>query len=105
MLLQSQLALERHVFQVELRLHGGPAEPGGELETIVAAEAGVILGFATAAPAREPEMSGSGELCALYVDPDRWNRGIGVALVAAARSRLCDLGFRQEVLDMLIRQY
>ncbi len=70
--------------------------------TIVAAEAGVIHGFATTAPAREPDMSGCGELCALYVDPDQWNRGIGVALVAAARSRLFNLGFRHAVLWVLV---
>ena len=71
-------------------------------QTIVAAEAGVIHGFATTAPAREPEMPGLGELCALYVDPDHWSRGIGVALVAAARSRLFDLGFRHAVLWVLV---
>jgi len=38
-------------------------------QTIVAVEAGVIHGFATTAPAREPDMPGCGELCALYVDP------------------------------------
>ena len=70
-------------------------------QTIVAAEAGVIHGFATTAPAREPDMPGCGELCALYVDPDQWSRGIGVALVAAARSRLFDLGFRGAVLWIL----
>ena len=71
-------------------------------QTIVAAEAGVIRGFATTAPARVPDMPGSGELCALYVDPDQWSRGIGVALVAAARSRLVDLGFRHAVLWVLV---
>ena len=71
-------------------------------QTIVAAEAGVIHGFATTAPAREPDMPGCGELCALYVDPDQWSRGIGVALVAAARSRLFDLGFRHAVLWVLV---
>ena len=71
-------------------------------QTIVAAEAGVIHGFATTAPAREPDMPGCGELCALYVDPDQWSRGIGVALVAAARSRLFDLGFRHAILWVLV---
>jgi ribosomal protein S18 acetylase RimI-like enzyme len=71
-------------------------------QTIVAAEAGVIHGFATTAPARESDMPGSGELCALYVDPDQWSRGIGSALVAAARSRLFDLGFRHAVLWVLV---
>ena len=71
-------------------------------QTIVAVEAGVIHGFATTAPAREPDMPGCGELCALYIDPDQWSRGIGVALVAAARSSLFDLGFRHAVLWVLV---
>ena len=69
--------------------------------TIVAAEAGVIHGFATTVPAREPDMPGHGELCALYVDPDQWGRGIGIALVSVARARLFDLGFRNAVLWVL----
>lgn len=69
--------------------------------TIVAAEAGAIHGFATTAPAREPDLPGHGELCALYVDPVQWGRGIGVALVSAARARLFDLGFRNAVLWVL----
>jgi NAD(P)-dependent dehydrogenase (short-subunit alcohol dehydrogenase family) len=40
-------------------------------QTIVATEARVIHGFATTAPAREPEMPGHGELCALSVAPDQ----------------------------------
>jgi GNAT superfamily N-acetyltransferase len=56
--------------------------------TIVAAEAGMIHGFATTAPACDPDLLGQGELCALYVDPDQWGRGLGVALVSAARTRL-----------------
>jgi GNAT superfamily N-acetyltransferase len=70
--------------------------------TIVAAEAGTIHGFATTAPAREPDMRGHGELCALYVDPDQWGRGIGNALAAAARARLFDLGFRNAILWVLV---
>jgi GNAT superfamily N-acetyltransferase len=69
--------------------------------TIVAIEAGLIYGFAATAPTRDPELSDHGELCALYVDPDRWGRGIGVALVSAARARLLDLGCRKAVLWVL----
>src|SRR5215831_572472 len=58
--------------------------------TIVAAEARVIHGFATTALARDPDTPGCGELCALYVDPAYWGHGIGVALLAAARSHLFD---------------
>ena len=65
--------------------------------TIVALEAGLICGFATTAAA-EAEV---GELSALYVDPDCWGRGIGAALVSAARARLAGLGFRDAVLWLL----
>ena len=70
--------------------------------TIVAFEEGLIYGFATTAPAREPELTsvgdGAGELFALYVDPEQWGRGIGMALVSAARARLFGIGFRNAIL-------
>src|SRR5436190_23950330 len=46
--------------------------------TIVAVERGTILGFATTAPSREPDLPNYGELCALHVDPQQWGRGIGL---------------------------
>jgi len=69
--------------------------------TIVATESGGIRGFATIAPAQESNMPDVGELCALYVDPDHWGRGIGVALISAARTRLFDRGFRSAILWVL----
>jgi GNAT superfamily N-acetyltransferase len=74
-------------------------------QTIVAIEAGAIHGFATTAPARgemaDRDMPGYGELCALYVDPEQWGRGIGVALISAARAGLVDQGFRNAMLWVL----
>jgi GNAT superfamily N-acetyltransferase len=70
-------------------------------QTIVASEDGLILGFATTMPSRESDLKDYGELCALYVDPDHWGRGFGVALVSAARATLFDLGFRNAVLWIL----
>lgn len=67
-------------------------------QTVVAVEADAILGFATTAPARDADAAGQGELCALYVEPDFWGRGVGRALAAAARGRLYGLGFRQAML-------
>jgi GNAT superfamily N-acetyltransferase len=65
--------------------------------TIVAVEGQAICGFATTAPARDPDAANCGELCALYVDPDWWGRGVGAALVTCARARLVDLGFRHAI--------
>lgn len=71
-----------------------PARP----RTLVAVEADTVLGFATTSPARDEDAAGQGELCALYVEPDCWGRGIGGALAAAARNDLYRLGFRKAVL-------
>jgi GNAT superfamily N-acetyltransferase len=69
--------------------------------TLVALEADTILGFATVSPARDEDAAGHGELCALYVEPDCWGRGIGQALAAAARAELYGLGFRNASLWVL----
>lgn len=71
--------------------------------TIVAddGDASHILGFATTQPSRDPSTGDHGELCALYVDPEQWGRGVGVALIAAARAHLADAGFRNAVLWLL----
>jgi GNAT superfamily N-acetyltransferase len=69
--------------------------------TVVAADGDAILGFATTAPSRDPDLPEHGELCALYVDPAQWGRGIGVALISAARARLGELGFRKALLWVL----
>ena len=69
--------------------------------TIVALEDGQILGFATTAPSRDADLADYGELCALYVHPDRWGKGIGTALVAAARAHLFESGFRDALLWVL----
>lgn len=69
--------------------------------TIVAAEGGLIRGFATTAPSRDSDLPNHGELCALYVDPEQWGRGIGVALVSAARAHLLETGFQNAFLWVL----
>jgi GNAT superfamily N-acetyltransferase len=76
----------------------GPGRP----QTIVAVDLGVIRGFATTAPSRDADLPGYGELGALYVDPDYWGRGMGVALVSAARERLAGLGFENALLWVLL---
>ena len=69
--------------------------------TLVAVDDGAIRGFATTAPARDNDLPDLGELCALYVDPGCWKRGIGGALVAAARQRLVEQGYRYALLWVL----
>ena len=74
--------------------HQDPMKPF----TIVATEGEEICGFATTMPSRDKDLPGHGELCALYVDPERWGRGMGTALIAAARTRLAQSGFRNALL-------
>lgn len=69
--------------------------------TVVAVEYGRVLGFATTMPARDAGLAGCGELCALYVDPDAWGRGVGVALVSAAREWMAEIGYREAMLWLL----
>ncbi len=52
-------------------------------------------------PSREAELPDHGELCALYVDPTQWGRGIGMALVSAVHASLFGSGFRNAVLWVL----
>jgi len=70
--------------------------------TIVSTEKALISGFATIAPARDADLPDYGELCALYVDPEHWSRGIGAALVTAARDLLYDRGFRNAALWVMV---
>jgi GNAT superfamily N-acetyltransferase len=78
----------------------GTLDPRGP-RTVVAVEADTILGFATISPARDEDATGQGELCALYVEPDCWGRGVGRALASGVRSDLCRLGFTRAVLWVL----
>lgn len=63
--------------------------------------AGEILGFATTGPARDQAQVGRGELMALNVDPAHWNKGVGRALIAAAREHLARSGYREAELWVL----
>ena len=77
--------------------HCDPAGP----HTRIAAAGDLILGFATTMPASDPALPHYAELCALYVDPDRWGCGLGAALIADARVRMTAQGFRGALLWLL----
>jgi GNAT superfamily N-acetyltransferase len=78
----------------------GTSDPDAPI-TIVADDHGLIRGFATTSPSRDPDRPASGELCALYVEPSSWGTGIGRALIAAARARLSGQHFADAVLWVL----
>lgn len=77
--------------------HIDPLKP----RTIVAADGTEIFGFATTMPSRDADLADHGELCALYVDPDRWGCGIGRELIAAARGQLLEAGLLKALLWVL----
>jgi len=68
----------------------GRSDPGAP-QTLVALDAGELVGFATVCVATDTS-SKSSELSALHVNPSHWGRGIGAALIAAARARLVHSG-------------
>ena len=77
--------------------HADPARPF----TIVSVDSGQTVGFATIMPSRDEDLLQAGELAALYLDPEFWDRGIGVALIQAARAELVSRGFKEALLWIL----
>jgi len=61
----------------------------------------VILGFVTFCRSRDADAPDHGEIVALYVDPDRYEGGVGRMLMAEARRRLWKAGFADAVLWVL----
>ena len=84
----------RYTFAVE--------DPGAP-ETVVAVDGGTISGFATIGTPRDGDAPGmrTGELFALYVHPDRWDRGVGRELIGDARARLHARGSATAILWVL----
>jgi ribosomal protein S18 acetylase RimI-like enzyme len=84
----------RHEIGVGLR------RPVEDAFTYVAEIDGSFAGYCyVAAPAKDPDLDRSAaELGALYVDPARWRRGAGEALVRVTLERLRTLGYEEVVL-------
>jgi ribosomal protein S18 acetylase RimI-like enzyme len=72
-------------------------EGGGDI--LVAERAGRLVGFASVGPARDEP--GSGELYAIYVEPEAWSSGAGRALMDAAVARLAERGYDEALLWVL----
>jgi GNAT superfamily N-acetyltransferase len=60
-----------------------------------------VVAFSAVGPARDAAAETTGELYALYADPDHWGTGAGRALVEAARAALAGLGFSDALLWVL----
>ncbi len=60
-----------------------------------------MIGFVTFGPSRDADTVGLGEIYALYVDPGRYEAGVGRMLMAHARRRLKEQGFEAAVLWVL----
>lgn len=69
--------------------------------TLVAVDGDVIRGLAMFGPYRGEHLPNVGELLAIYVDPERWNTGVGQLLIAATRGQLRRFGFTDAALWVL----
>jgi GNAT superfamily N-acetyltransferase len=71
--------------------------------TLLAVDADTIFGLAMSGPYRGDDLPNTGELRAIYVDPQHWNTGAGRLLMAAAREQLRGNGFTEAALWVLDR--
>ncbi|MFZ0666928.1 MAG: GNAT family N-acetyltransferase [Acidimicrobiales bacterium] len=93
--LKPQERAERYTF------HNRGPERG---ETMVAVgDDDEICGFATYGPTPDSQSDGrSGQLYALYVDPDHWRHGVGRLLITDVHERLTAFGFDEALLWVLV---
>jgi GNAT superfamily N-acetyltransferase len=68
---------------------------------VMRAAAGAIRGFAIAAPSRDDDAAGEGEIQAIYLAPEARGQGIGGPLLEAACAWLADQGFEMVLLWVL----
>jgi GNAT superfamily N-acetyltransferase len=74
---------------------------GGVL--VAVAEGGAITGFASFGPSRDSDTDprGTGEVFAMYADPDAWSTGAGRTLMASTVADLARLGYTDAILWVL----
>jgi GNAT superfamily N-acetyltransferase len=91
-------SLKPEVWAAKYAFHrSGPELP----TTLVALVGESVCGLAMFGPYRGEEPAGSGEVLAIYVDPDHWHTGVGRRLIIAAREQLRRAGFREAALWVL----
>jgi len=79
----------------------GTPQPRVTLVVEAGGGGGRVAGYALAAPARDDDATGLGELEAIYLDPDARGRGLGRPLLDAALAALARAGFTTVVLWVL----
>ncbi|HZD17607.1 MAG TPA: GNAT family N-acetyltransferase [Actinomycetota bacterium] len=85
-----------------LEMHRRALESPGDHRTWVATESGRVVGFAVTGPSQDADADErTGELYAIYLDPDRFGRGIGKRLLDHAVEDLRGRGFRTATLWVL----
>ena len=91
-----QLPVDRWAHEIRV----GIRRPLGDAFTYVAELDGEFAGYVyVTAPSRDADLGpDAAELVALYVDPERWGRGAGGALMSAALERLAELPYAEVVL-------
>jgi GNAT superfamily N-acetyltransferase len=74
-----------------------------KFQLLVAEHDDRIVGFVNFGSARDPDaVPGlTGEILAIYVDPNRWHEGTGQGLLEAALSKLKSAGFNEAMLWVL----
>jgi GNAT superfamily N-acetyltransferase len=94
----AEQSAERRAADLRSRLEA----EGSEERTLVAEHEGVVVGFVAVGPSRDPFVElGTGEVYAIYVDPDLWGRGIGSALLTQAVEELRSRGHTSATLWVL----
>jgi GNAT superfamily N-acetyltransferase len=70
---------------------------------VVAADGDEIVGFASFGPSRDSDTDPrvTGEVFAIYADPDAWGTGTGRALMGSAVAELARLGYADAILWVL----
>jgi GNAT superfamily N-acetyltransferase len=74
-----------------------------KFQLLVAEEGGKIVGFVDFGPSRDADAGSAftGEILAIYVDPNRWHEGIGQGLLETALSGLKSAGFSEATIWVL----
>ena len=83
-------------------LEQGQPSPGGGV-LVAVTRGGGITGFASFGPSRDGDTDPrvTGEVFAIYADPDAWGTGVGRALMGSAVAELAQVGYADAILWVL----